>query len=241
MKNINSSFLDPQSHPFTPFSIKKRLFLARFKVSFWILRTLSYRFIKRTMDIAGSLAALLIFSPLILFITYKIKKYDNGPIFFSQPRAGKNTQLFNMYKFRSMVLHAEDLLPSLKSQNVHGNSGVTFKIKDDPRITPIGKWIRKYSFDELPQLFNVLKGEMSLVGPRPPLIEEVIQYRAIHLRRLVVKPGITCFWQISGRSNIGFEDQVLLDLQYIHSQSFFTDLKILILTLPAVFKSHGAY
>lgn len=196
--------------------------------------------IKRAMDIAGSLAAITAFSPIFIATATLIKLEDGGPIVFRQNRVGRGGRLFKMIKFRSMVPNADKLKDELLKQNQH-DGGVTFKMKDDPRITKIGKYIRKYSIDELPQFFNVLFGEMSLVGPRPPVPREVAKYKAMHLRRLAVKPGITCLWQVGGRAEIDFEGQVRLDLQYIASESVWNDVKILLKTVPAVLKGEGAY
>lgn len=166
-------------------------------------------------------------------------RMDGGPAIFVQTRVGRFGREFKMYKYRSMCLDAEQRLKDVLAQNQHGQ-GITFKIKDDPRITRVGKWLRKFSLDELPQLFNVLKGDMSIVGPRPPLPREVLRYTLEDRRRLEVTPGITCIWQISGRANIDFSGQVLLDVRYIESQSFWTDLKIILRTFPAVLMSKGA-
>jgi lipopolysaccharide/colanic/teichoic acid biosynthesis glycosyltransferase len=154
---------------------------------------------------------------------------------------GAGGRLFGMWKFRSMVVNADQIKDQLLAENQHGNAGVTFKMKNDPRVTKVGKWIRKLSIDEFPQFYNVLRGDMSLVGPRPPLPREVAEYQASHLRRLRVKPGITCLWQIGGRSEIDFEGQVRLDLEYIRSSSVFFDIAILLKTLPAVIFGKGAY
>ncbi len=197
--------------------------------------------LKRGLDIGGSLAAITMFSPVFLATAAAIKLEDGGPIVFKQPRVGRGGRLFSMYKFRSMVPNADKLKDKLSTQNQHGGGGVTFKMKDDPRITRIGKFIRKFSIDEFPQFFNVLFGDMSLVGPRPPVPREVAKYKALHLRRLMVKPGITCLWQIGGRAEIDFEGQVRLDLQYIASESVWGDVKILLKTVPAVLKGEGAY
>ena len=179
-----------------------------------------YLFLKRLIDIVGSGLGILILIPVFLIIGILIKLEDpKGSVFFSQKRNGLNGKEFNMYKFRSMVHNAEDLLESLMSKNEM--DGPVFKIKDDPRITKIGKFIRKTSLDELPQLFNVLKGDMSLVGPRPPIPREVIQYNKYQYQRLLVKPGITCYWQISGRNNIDFDEWVELDLKYIKERNLF--------------------
>ena len=194
---------------------------------------------KRAFDVAGSLAALILLGPLFLLIGVLIKTEDRGPVIFAQTRVGKFGREFKMYKFRSMRPDAEARLEEVLAQN-HHKEGVTFKIKDDPRLTRTGKWLRKFSFDELPQFYNVLKGDMSLVGPRPPVPREVALYSLADRRRLAVKPGITCIWQISGRSGIDFSGQVKLDVEYIESWSFMTDLKILARTVPAVLSGKGA-
>lgn len=199
-----------------------------------------YHFIKRVIDILGSFFGLLIFSPLFLVVGYKIKREDNaGPIFFSQVRVGKNGKLFKMYKFRSMCVDAEDKLALLLDKNEV--DGAMFKIKDDPRVTRIGKFIRKTSIDELPQLWNVFKGEMSLVGPRPPLVREVHEYTEYDKQRLYVKPGCTGLWQVSGRNNVGFDKMVELDLKYIESQSMLFDLKVIFKTILVILRPNGAY
>jgi lipopolysaccharide/colanic/teichoic acid biosynthesis glycosyltransferase len=195
---------------------------------------------KRGLDILASSCALFLLSPLFLFVALLIKFEDHGPVVFSQVRVGRFGRGFKMYKFRSMRPGSEARLKELLDKN-HHNLGVTFKIKDDPRITRVGRWLRKYSFDELPQLFNVLIGDMSLVGPRPPLPREVALYSLADRRRLAVKPGITCIWQISGRAEIDFPGQVRLDVQYIESQSLWQDIKILGKTIPAVLSGTGAY
>lgn len=194
---------------------------------------------KRVLDITGSLAALILLGPIFLLIGCLIRIEDGCPVIFSQTRVGKFGHEFKMYKFRSMHPDAEARLEQVLANN-HHKEGVTFKIKDDPRLTRVGKWLRKWSFDELPQLFNVLKSDMSLVGPRPPLPREVACYSLADRRRLAVKPGITCLWQISGRSEIDFSGQVKLDVKYIESWSFTTDLKILAMTVPAVLSGRGA-
>jgi lipopolysaccharide/colanic/teichoic acid biosynthesis glycosyltransferase len=165
---------------------------------------------------------------------------DGGPAVFVQTRVGRFGREFKMFKFRSMHPDAERRLAEFLKQNQHGD-GVTFKIKNDPRVTSIGRWIRRFSVDELPQLFNVLKGDMSLVGPRPPVPREVALYSLADRRRLMVKPGITCIWQVSGRAEIDFPGQVLLDVNYIESQSLSQDLKILARTPKAVVFGTGAY
>ncbi|MHB8522379.1 MAG: sugar transferase [Limisphaerales bacterium] len=195
--------------------------------------------LKRTFDFVVSLASILLLGPVLLLIAFLIKLEDRGPIIFAQTRVGKFGREFKMFKFRSMCPDAEKRLAELLSRNRH-SQGVTFKLKDDPRITRVGRWLRKFSFDELPQLFNVLFGDMSLVGPRPPLPREVAMYTLADRRRLAVLPGITCLWQIGGRSEIDFSGQVCLDVRYIECQSFWVDLKILAKTVPAVFSGKGA-
>jgi lipopolysaccharide/colanic/teichoic acid biosynthesis glycosyltransferase len=214
---------------------------ARRKVFVWKKTVKLLRYSKRLLDIVGSSFALLIFSPVFLMVSLLIKLEDRGPIFFKQQRVGEGGKLFGMWKFRSMVQNADKLKDQLLDVNQHGTGAVTFKMKNDPRITKIGKWLRKLSIDEFPQFYNVLKGEMSLVGPRPPVPREVAAYKAMHLRRLKAVPGITCLWQIGGRAEIDFEGQVRLDLQYIRSASPLTDLLILVKTVPAVLFGKGAY
>jgi len=196
-------------------------------------------FFKRTVDIVASSLMLVLLSPLFGLIALLVWIEDGGSIFFKQIRVGKNGKHFQMYKIRSMCLDAEQKLKDIEAKNQH-KEGVTFKLKDDPRITKIGKWLRKLSFDELPQFYNVLKGDMSLVGPRPPVPREVAKYSPADRRRLAVKPGITCIWQISGRSQIDFSGQVKLDVNYIESQTFWKDITILVKTVPAVISGKGA-
>jgi exopolysaccharide biosynthesis polyprenyl glycosylphosphotransferase len=199
----------------------------------------STKFVKRLFDVLASFVLILLFSPLFAVLGLLVKMEDRGPIIFAQTRGGRWGRLFKMYKFRSMCPNAEERLRQILPYNRHAN-GVTFKMKHDPRITAVGRWMRRYSLDELPQLFNVLKGDMSLVGPRPPLPREVDLYSVADRRRLAVTPGLTCFWQIGGRSEIDFKEQVHLDVLYIESQSLWLDLKILCKTIPAVLTGKGA-
>jgi len=210
------------------------------------LRRLAWRwfvesadFVKRALDIIGGLAALLVLSPLLIPISALVK-LDGGPVLFAQTRVGRFGAPFKMYKFRSMRPDAEARLAALLATNQHG-TGITFKIKNDPRITRIGHWLRRFSLDELPQFYNVVIGDMSLVGPRPPVPREVALYALSDHRRLLVKPGITCTWQVGGRAQIDFPGQVLLDVNYIESQSLGGDLKILAKTPKAVVFGSGAY
>ena len=194
---------------------------------------------KRIIDIIGSLAGLIFLSPLFLIVAILIKLEDpKGKVFFSQERNGKYPATFKMYKFRSMVHNAEELLEKLKDQNEQ--TGPVFKMKDDPRITKVGKFIRKTSIDELPQLFNVLRGDMSLVGPRPPIPREVEQYKTYQMQRLGVKPGLTCLWQVGGRNSVDFDGWVELDIEYIQKRSLWLDIKLIIKTVFVLFGDRNA-
>ena len=194
---------------------------------------------KRLIDMAGSAAGLAVLGPLLMLpVAIIIKLTSPGPVLFRQKRSGLHGRLFTMYKFRSMVTNAEMIRAELEAFNEM--SGPVFKMKEDPRITPVGRFLRKTSLDELPQLWNVLLGDMSLVGPRPPIPREVQQYDPWHRRRLSMKPGLTCLWQISGRNKIGFEQWMKLDLQYIDNWSLWLDLTILLRTIPVVLGGIGA-
>jgi exopolysaccharide biosynthesis polyprenyl glycosylphosphotransferase len=191
------------------------------------------------MDIVLSIIGLILCIPLFAVVAIAIKLDSPGPIIFKQQRIGKDGEKFVMYKFRTMVANAEEILDKLLDENEA--TGPVFKIREDPRVTKIGKWLRKTSIDELPQLWNVLKGDMSLVGPRPPLPREVAEYNEYQKQRLLVKPGITCYWQVNGRSNLSFDEWVELDIKYIREQSLWTDIKLLFKTVGAVLKKDGAY
>jgi exopolysaccharide biosynthesis polyprenyl glycosylphosphotransferase len=194
---------------------------------------------KRLFDLFVATVTLLVLSPLMLAVAVAIKAYDGGPVFFRQARIGWRGDPFGMVKFRSMVVDAESRLDEVR--HLDDSDGVLFKVKRDPRITPIGHWLRKYSIDELPQLFNVIKGEMSLVGPRPPLPNEVARYEDHVRRRLMVRPGMTGLWQVSGRSELSWRESVRLDLYYVDNWSMLTDLVIMAKTVRAVVATHGAY
>lgn len=199
-----------------------------------------YLFIKRIFDIVASFAALLILSPLFLVIAILIKLEDpKGPVFYSQIRVGRNGKKFRMYKFRSMCVDADKKLKDLLAKNEV--EGAMFKMKDDPRITRVGKWIRKTSVDELPQLWNVLHGDMALVGPRPPLPRETATYSEYDKQRLYVQPGCTGLWQVSGRNDVGFHEMVALDIQYIKSRNLWVDVKIMFKTVGIMIHPNGAY
>lgn len=203
-------------------------------------RTYGYQVPKRIIDVLCSLAGMLVLFPVFAMVALLIKWEDSkGPVFFYQTRVGKNGQPFRMYKFRSMVTDAEARLPHLLQQNEI--DGAMFKMKDDPRITSIGKWIRKTSIDELPQLYNVLKGEMSLVGPRPALPREVEKYSDYDRKRLLVTPGCTGLWQISGRNHLSFREMVELDLEYISQQKISLDVKIILKTFRMLLGSKDAF
>lgn len=197
-----------------------------------------YEVFKRALDFLAALLGLILLSPIFLIVSILIKLESEGEVIFSQTRIGFNGKEFKMYKFRSMVKNAEELKAKLAAQNEM--SGPMFKMKDDPRVTKVGKFIRKTSIDELPQLINVLKGDMSLVGPRPSLPKEVENFEDWMLRRLEVKPGLTCYWQVSGRNNIDFEDWMKLDIQYVEDRNFLLDLKLIFKTFFVLFGDKNA-
>ncbi|WP_422124714.1 sugar transferase [Planococcus sp. X10-3] len=198
-----------------------------------------YPHIKRFLDISISIIGIAALSPLLLLVVLLIKLEDpEGEVLFKQQRVGKDGKLFHMYKFRSMVSNAEALKVTLMDKNEA--TGPVFKIRYDPRVTRVGSFIRKTSIDELPQLINVLKGEMTLVGPRPALPDEVEKYTDFERQRITVTPGLTCYWQVSGRNNIGFDEWVQLDLQYIRERSVLIDLKLIFRTVFVLFGSKDA-
>lgn len=199
-----------------------------------------YDFLKRIFDFLFALIAIILFSPIFLIILIMIKIDDpKGSVIYVSDRVGKNGKIFKFYKFRSMCTDADTKYSDLLCTNETG--GPTFKMKDDPRVTRVGKFIRKTSLDELPQLFNIIKGDMSFIGPRPPMLREVESYPDYPMERLSVLGGLSCYWQIMGRSSIDFKGMIELDLKYIKERSIITDVKILFLTIPAVFKGDGAY
>ena len=198
-----------------------------------------YRAIKRGFDVLASGLALILLSPLFLILIVLIKREDGGPAFYSQERIGKNEKPFKMWKFRSMIVNADKMVEQLEEQNEI--DGAMFKIKDDPRVTKIGHVIRKYSLDELPQLWNVLKGDMSLVGPRPPLPSEVEEYTDYDKQRLLVMPGCTGLWQVTKRNEADFDEMVWLDIVYINHSGLWEDFKLIIKTIGVVVHPNGAY
>ena len=213
---------------------------SRFKIRRRVLGVAVARFFKRGLDVAGSLAAIILLLPLFIAIAIWIKLDSPGPLIYRQVRIGQYGRPFYFYKFRSMYIDSEARRAALERENESAD-GVIFKMKNDPRITRCGRFIRKYSIDEAPQFFNVLLGDMSLVGPRPPLPAEVAQYSLDARKRLDILPGITCIWQISGRSDIPFREQVVMDQEYIRRQSLWKDVLILFRTIPAVLAGKGAY
>lgn len=235
----DQELLDTLYNTYAVGGLRSRLYFLHKKLA-WRTVVAATEFAKRGMDIVIAGSMLILLAPLFGIVALLIYKESPGPVFFSQYRVGRWGKLFRMYKFRSMVINAEKLLEKLKEQN-ESSAGVIFKMKKDPRITKIGAFIRKTSIDELPQLWNVLKGDMSLVGPRPAIPGEVAEYSLDDRRRLDAVPGITCIWQVSGRSNIDFKGQVRLDAQYIESRSFWFDIKLLLKTIPAVLFGKGAY
>ncbi len=198
-----------------------------------------YESTKRVVDVVATCAGLVVAAPLMLLVAIAIKLESPGPVLFRHMRLGKDGRPFVMLKFRSMYQEA----PVLQVQLLADNEipGPVFKIRSDPRITRVGRIVRKYSLDELPQLWNILCGQMSLVGPRPPIPDEVARYEPWQRERLAVKPGLTCTWQVSGRSDIPFDEWVRMDIQYVRSCGLLQDLKLLLLTVPAVITTRGAY
>lgn len=197
-----------------------------------------YYIIKRIIDVLGASLGLILLSPIMLLTVIAIKLESKGPIIFAQERVGQDGKMFEMYKFRSMVQNAEKLLDNLKEQNEM--SGPMFKMKDDPRITKVGRFIRKTSIDELPQLVNVLKGNMSLVGPRPNLPKEVSKFSKYQLQKLFGKPGLTCYWQVMGRNSIDFEQWIELDINYLKERNTLLDLKLIARTFFVLFGDSNA-
>lgn len=204
-----------------------------------VKRRVFYPFFKRLFDFCASSLALILLSPLFAVIALRIKHEDGGPVFYSQTRLGKNEKPFKMYKFRSMVQNADQIKQELLDQNEV--EGAMFKMKDDPRVTKVGKWIRKYSLDELPQLVNVLLGDMSLVGPRPPLPSEVAEYTEYDKQRLMVTPGCTGLWQATVRNKASFDEMVKLDIEYINKASFWYDCWIIFMTVKIMIFPNSAY
>jgi exopolysaccharide biosynthesis polyprenyl glycosylphosphotransferase len=224
----------------TPLGRARREMSQRTKRIIWSVTVNSARVVKRTIDVLASAVALILLAPVFAATALAIKFEDRGPVFFRQQRVGLRGRLFGMWKFRSMFVNAEKMKDQLAQKN-EMQGGVTFKMKNDPRVTRVGRFIRKYSVDELPQFWNVLCGDMSLVGPRPPVPREVALYSPEDRQRLLAVPGLTCFWQVSGRSTIDFAGQVRLDVAYIRSSSVWLDVRLLVQTVPAVLFGKGAF
>lgn len=217
-----------------------RLLARRARVRWWWHKR-SFELGKRALDLTLVLPGLLLLAPLLVLVALAIKLGDRGPVLFWQQRVGRDGRPFPFPKFRSMCVNAEQLKGRIAAANQHGQDGVTFKMKRDPRITAVGRAIRRTSIDELPQLWCVLRGHMSLVGPRPPLVSEVSRYELAERERLSVTPGLTCIWQVNGRSEVPFPEQVQMDVAYIRERSLWADIKLLAKTLPAVVGGRGAY
>lgn len=205
----------------------------------YLLPGVTYQLVKRGLDIIVAFVALVLLIPVMLLVSVAIRATSPGPVFFSQTRCGQDGRCFRLVKFRTMVTDAERIRRELAHLNEM--SGPMFKVRLDPRITPVGRMLRKFSIDELPQLVNVLRGDMTLVGPRPSIVAEVDQFTDHQRQRLMVKPGLTCLWQVSGRSDLSFDEWVALDIDYIQRRSVRLDLMILLRTVPAVLSGRGAY
>ncbi|NOU36431.1 MAG: sugar transferase [Kiritimatiellaceae bacterium] len=226
--------------PVSKADIKRLRWRQRSRLLVWEWALNSLLIIKRLMDVVCSLMAIVLLIPLFIVVSVLIVIEDGWPVLYVQPRVGINGRIFNFYKFRSMRRGADRIKEQLMAQN-ESTGGVIFKMKKDPRITRIGRVLRRFSIDEMPQFFNVLSGDLSLVGPRPPLPSEVAQYTLEERKRLHVKPGLTCLWQVGGRSDIPFDQQVRLDMEYIHSRGIWQDIRIMLKTVPAVLFGRGAY
>jgi lipopolysaccharide/colanic/teichoic acid biosynthesis glycosyltransferase len=226
--------------PVSKADIKRLRWQQRSRLLVWEWALNSLLVFKRIIDVFCSLAAIVLLLPLFIIVSILIVLEDGWPVLYIQQRVGMNGRVFNFYKFRSMRRGADKLKSQLMTHNESAD-GVIFKMKHDPRVTRIGRVLRRFSIDETPQFFNVLAGDLSLVGPRPPLPVEVAQYTLEDRKRLHVKPGLTCLWQIGGRSEIPFEQQVRLDMQYINSRSVWQDIRIMLKTIPAVLFGRGAY
>jgi len=201
-------------------------------------KNVGYFIIKKIIDVIGSLCGILLLSPVMIVVAICIKLDSKGPVFFGQNRVGQDGKPFKMYKFRSMCTNAECLLEELRGKNEM--SGPMFKMKEDPRVTKVGRFIRNTSIDELPQLFNILNGEMSIVGPRPSLPKEVAQFTSFQKQRLIAKPGLTCYWQVSGRSDVDFEEWMEMDIEYLMNRSTFVDIGLIFKTVGVLFGDKGA-
>lgn len=237
---VRMAFLKTLELPISQAHVRRLRRRQALKLAAWEFSLGSLFLCKRLVDILGAMVGLLLLSPLLLGVSLAILLEDGWPLFFAQTRVGQYGRLFRFYKFRSMIRNADKMKDQLLQDN-QSTDGVIFKIKRDPRITRVGRIIRRLSIDEMPQFLNVLVGDMTLVGPRPPVPREVAQYTLEERKRLHARPGLTCLWQIQGRSEIPFKEQVRLDMQYIQSQSLWRDLVIILKTVPAVLLGRGAY
>ena len=220
--------------------LTKHLYLNGVRANWW-LHTHTLAMFKRALDLCLTLPAMILLAPFLLLVALAVKLSDGGPALFWQTRVGQNGKTFSFPKFRSMRVHSDALHTAMQQHNQHGSTGVTFKLKKDPRITAVGRFLRRASIDELPQLWCVLTGNMSLVGPRPALPAEVARYTSADRQRLTVKPGLTCIWQVNGRSEVPFPQQVCMDIEYIRTRSIARDLRLIGETFPAVLRGRGAY
>jgi lipopolysaccharide/colanic/teichoic acid biosynthesis glycosyltransferase len=222
-------------------SSRRRVFMRRARVRLNIALTAMGPRVRRSLDVTLSAMALAALTPLFIFVAIAIKLQDRGPIVFKQERIGRGGKRFMLFKFRTMVHGADAMKSALAQMNPDAMSGVRFKLTKDTRVTKIGRILRRFSIDEMPQIYNVLRGDMTLVGPRPPVWREVALYSPKALRRLEVTPGLTCLWQIGGRSDLTFEQQVDLDLEYIDKVKAKEEVAIVVKTVPAVLSGRGAY
>lgn len=231
---------DSLNIPMSQASMHKLMLRAKIKIFVWESYLKTLLIIKRAMDAIISSGAFVVFSPMYILTVLAIVLEDWGPVFYVQTRVGQYGREFKFYKFRSMYVNADQMKKDLLEENESGD-GVIFKMRKDPRVTKVGRFIRKFSIDETPQFWNVLRGDLSLVGPRPPLPSEVKEYTLRDRKRLNVRPGLTCLWQIQGRSDIPFEQQVELDMEYISKNGILKDFVIMLKTIPAVMFGRGAY
>lgn len=231
---------DSLNIPMSQASMHKLMLRAKIKIFVWESYLKTLLIIKRAMDAIISSSAFVVFSPMYILTVLAIVLEDWGPVFYVQTRVGQYGREFKFYKFRSMYVNADQMKKDLLEENESGD-GVIFKMRKDPRVTKVGRFIRKFSIDETPQFWNVLRGDLSLVGPRPPLPSEVKEYTLRDRKRLNVRPGLTCLWQIQGRSDIPFEQQVELDMEYISKNGILKDFVIMLKTIPAVMFGRGAY
>ncbi len=242
---VSATVAPTNAEPSPEFRLPRAAWLRRWRAhahrANWRLVTRALGISKRCLDLAVVLPALVLVVPLFIVVGLLIWASDFGPVFYWQKRVGRFGKEFNFPKFRSMQMDSNAVRVQLEGLNQHGQQGVTFKMKRDPRITRVGRFIRRTSIDELPQLWCVLKGDMTLVGPRPPLPSEVARYSLTDRERLSVTPGLTCIWQVGGRSEIPFDEQVKLDIDYIQQRSIKKDLQLLLKTIPAVIFGRGAY